>query len=116
MTLIGIGVDLIEVKRIKRLAKNDRFLAKVFSKEEIRYCASRKNKYQHFAVRFAAKEAVWKALNRSGVRWRDISVEKSVSGRPEVHLRHKKFGAVTVMLSLSHTEKYAAASAVAFQP
>jgi len=116
MTLIGIGVDLIEVKRIRRLGKNKRFLPKVFSKEEIRYCQSRKNKWQHFAVRFAAKEAVWKALNRSGVRWRDISVERQESGRPEVKLQHKKFGAVTVLLSLSHTEKYAAASAVAFQP
>lgn len=116
MELIGIGVDLIEVARIQRLAKNARFLTKVFTKEEIRYCSSRKNKWQHFAVRFSAKEAVWKALNRSGVRWRDIGVERRGNGRPEVHLHHKKFGDVTVLLSLSHTERYAAASAVAFKP
>lgn len=116
MTLIGIGVDLIETARIRRLARNPRFLAKVFTAEEIRYCSARKNKWQHFAVRFAAKEAVWKALGRSGVRWRDIGVERRDSGRPEVRLQHKKFGRVTVLVSLSHTLAYAAASAVAFKP
>lgn len=116
MTLIGLGVDLIEVARIRRLGRSRRFLSRVFTAEEIRYCSSRRNKWQHFAVRFAAKEAVWKALGRSGVRWRDIGVVRQDSGRPEVRLRHKKFGRVTVLVSLSHTLAYAAASAVAFKP
>jgi len=116
MQLIGVGLDIIEVGRIRRLGRNPRFLPKVFTPEEIRYCCARKNRWQHLAVRFAAKEAVWKALGRGGVRWRDIGVVRQGSGRPEVRLRHKKFGRVTVLVSLSHTERYAAACAVAFKP
>ena len=116
MQLIGIGVDLIEVKRIRKLGSSPRFLRKVFTADEIRYCSAKKNKWQHFAVRFSAKEAVWKAIGRSGVHWKDIGVVRQNNGRPQVVLEHKKFGKVTVLISLSHTADYAAASAVAFKP
>ncbi|MCX7910461.1 MAG: 4'-phosphopantetheinyl transferase superfamily protein, partial [Endomicrobia bacterium] len=53
-----IGIDIIETKRIKRLIKNKRFIERVFSIEEIKYCENKKNRAQHYAARFAAKEAI----------------------------------------------------------
>lgn len=93
-----------------RLAKDKRFLARVFTPEEIRYCEARARKWQHYAVRFAAKEAVWKALGRSGISLRSISVRNSADGRPGVLLRGRPEPALE--LSLSHCERYAAAVAL----
>jgi holo-[acyl-carrier protein] synthase len=116
MKLIGVGVDLIEVRRIRSLAlKNKRFLPRVFGPEEIRYCRAKKKPWQHFAVRFAAKEAAWKALGRSGVRLKDILVEREATGKPSLRLRHRTFRSVRLHLSLSHTEDYATATVLAFK-
>jgi len=112
--MILTGVDIIEVKRIKKVIQsNKKFLEKVFTPVGVKYCLSRKNKWQHFAVRFAAKEAVWKALGKKDIWHRDITVQNTADGKPEVKLcdRYKKIQD-RVSLSLSHTKDYAVAVAV----
>lgn len=113
----SIGTDLVDVPRISRLIRKKRFLKRIFIPEEIRYCQEKKNSAQHFAVRFAAKEAVWKALNsmtkNQGISHQEIGVKRSASGLPQVSLskRLKKFEK-NISLSLSHTKDYALAVAV----
>src|SRR6266436_1594804 len=111
---MDIGVDIVEIDRISRSVKNPRFLARVFTPQEVKYCRSRKNSAQHFAVRFAAKEAVWKAISgRHGglpLLHRDIQVRNRVNGKPEV-IFPGKFAKLArrVSISLSHGRDYAVA-------
>ncbi len=106
-----IGLDIIEIDRIKRLARRaPRFLSRIFTSSEISYCRSKKNPWQHFAVRFAAKEAVWKALDDEAVSLKDISVSRDDRGKPGVLLKGRR--ASTLKLSLSHSERYAVAVAI----
>jgi holo-[acyl-carrier protein] synthase len=108
-----LGVDIVEVGRIGRLARDKRFLSRVFTDQEVAYCRGKKNAAQHFAVRFAAKEAVYKALGRAGVGHRDISVRNDARGRPSVLLsRRLKSLEPRVSVSLSHTAQYAVAVAL----
>ncbi len=113
--IIGIGVDHIEISRIKKsiLRQKKRFLNKVFTEKEIEYCESRKNKYQHYAARFTAKEAVYKALNRTGtegIGWKEIEVVNKTSGKPEISLHNrtlrlaKKLKVSKILLSISHNK------------
>lgn len=115
MELVGLGTDLIEVERIKAFAEKTAALSRIFSEEEIAYCLARKNRYQHLAVRFAAKEAVYKALPFGGVALKSISVTNLESGRPKVHVNDRRFDGLCVLISLSHTEHYATASAVVYR-
>jgi len=106
----GLGVDIVEISRVRRLARRaPRFLQRVFTSREIAYCRSKKNPWPHFAVRFAAKEAVWKALDRS-LSLKDISVGRGPDGRPRVLLRGRR--AAGFALSLSHSDDYALAVAI----
>lgn len=106
----GIGLDIVETRRIERLARqNPRFLSRVFTDQEVRYCRTKKNRWQHFAARFAAKEAVWKALGQDGVALKDISVRRDSDGRPGVLLRGRLAG--HIRLSMSHSDCYAVAVA-----
>ncbi|MBP9699417.1 MAG: holo-ACP synthase [Elusimicrobia bacterium] len=113
MTGISLGVDIVEVRRVGHLVKNPRFVDRVFSPREVAYCRDKKNAAQHFAVRFAAKEAVYKALGQPGVAHKDISVKNDPSGKPrvELSLRLKKFEG-RLSLTLSHTAEYAVAVAL----
>ncbi|MBI4425730.1 MAG: holo-ACP synthase [Elusimicrobia bacterium] len=107
----GIGLDIVEIGRIRAVARRSpRFLARVFSPEEIRYCQGKRRAWQHFAVRFAAKEAVWKALGDGRLALRDISVSRDPDGRPGVLLKGKP--ARGIQLSLTHSDHYAAAVAL----
>lgn len=116
MSGISLGVDIVEVRRVGRLVKNARFVERVFTDREVAYCRDKKNAAQHFAVRFAAKEAVYKALGEPGVAHKEISVKNDSSGKPHVELakRLKKFEP-HVSLTLSHTADYAVAVAL-YQP
>jgi len=106
-----IGLDIVEIERIERLARrNARFLPRVFTDQEIRYCRSKKNRWQHFAARFAAKEAVWKALGQEGIALKDISVRRDAAGKPGVLLRGRLNR--SIQLSLSHSDHYAVAVAL----
>ncbi len=111
----SVGTDLVDVKRIAASIKNPRFLERVFTASEIKYCGGKKNSAQHYAVRFAAKEAVWKALSEvqvKGIAHKEIGVARAPSGRPSVSLskRLKKYEK-KIHLSLSHTDEYALAVA-----
>ena len=120
--LVGIGVDIVEIERIRRtLSKNRNMVNRVFSVEEIDYCSNRKKSYQHFAVRFAAKEAALKALGvgwSDGIRWTDVEVVNRRSGQPTLRLSGRAqelfeaAGACRSLVTLSHGEDYAVAVVV----
>lgn len=115
----GIGIDIIDVARIKKLVDRDsRFKEKIFTGTEIQYCESKYRREVHYAARFAAKEAFFKALGtgyRGGMKWTDISVENNQLGKPEITLQgktlenFKKGNLKSTHLSISHTKEYAAA-------
>ncbi|MCK9582385.1 MAG: holo-ACP synthase [Endomicrobiales bacterium] len=105
-----IGIDIVEVKRIERLIKDKAFLARVYTLQEIAYCSSKKIKAQHFAVRFATKEAVWKAICKNGIALKDIEVKNLSNGKPVVLIKNTP--AKNISISLTHTKNYAAAVAV----
>ncbi len=106
-----LGVDLVEIARVKSLAKrNPKFLTRVFSAHEIAYCKAKKNPWPHFAVRFAAKEAVYKALGKAQVPLTAISVNRGADGRPSVKIKGKAVPGLK--LSLSHGRDHAVAFAV----
>lgn len=109
-----MGIDTVEVQRIENMLKRwgDRFTRRVFTAEEIAYCERRVNRAQHYACRWAAKEAFFKALGLSGasaISWQDIGVVSPESQRPYLILRGKarhwmeKMGIGAVHLSLTHT-------------
>jgi len=111
---MNIGIDIEEVKRFDKYVKDKKYLERMFSKEEVLYSLPKKNASQHLAARFAAKEAVWKALSAKDKKLFviDISVRNNKDGKPQVYIKNKKYGRIDV--SLSHTKKYVAAVAVAF--
>ncbi|MDR3112357.1 MAG: holo-ACP synthase [Elusimicrobiota bacterium] len=107
-----IGVDIEEVRRFNKWVANEKYLCKIFSKEEIRYSTDRRMAAQHLAVRFAAKEAVWKMLNSktSELLIADIAIVNEENGKPQVYIKNKKQS--NIKISLSHTKKYAVAVAI----
>ncbi len=120
--LFGIGIDTIEVPRIARsiATYGDQFLKRIYCEEEIRYCAGRPHAAEHFAARFAAKEAYAKALGtgvRRGFVWNQVCVLKEWSGRPFIELRgtmperakHIIGSEFVVKLSITHTKEIAEA-------
>lgn len=123
MALAGIGVDMVEIARMEKvLARRPNFAKRVFTEEEQAYCTSKARPAQHFAARFAAREAVLKALGTGfsrGIGFSDVSVVSNEAGRPEVVLvgRARQIadeqGVREVALSLSYTHEVAVASAVA---
>ena len=116
----GIGVDIIEIKRIQSSIEQfgDTFLRKIFTDSEIAYCRARKNPVQHFAARFAAKEAVSKALATGWAgefEWKNVEVMNELSGKPTVLLHGSTATALAksvVHLSLSHSDISVVAFAV----
>lgn len=113
MSIQGIGIDIIEIKRIekslKKFGKN--FLNHIFTENEIAYVKKHKFPNQHYAVRFAAKEAVYKALGLKDISWKNIEILNDKDGRPYCRFLNKKIRK-KVLISLSHSEHYAAASAI----
>ena len=113
---VFIGTDLVEVDRVRSSIEKsgDRFLDRIFTKTEQKYCRSKANPDMHFAGRFAAKEAVIKALKSAGVKdpipFSAIDVQPSESGEPIVVLEGDWEGQCKV--SISHTDKHAIASAI----
>ncbi|MCX5778950.1 MAG: holo-ACP synthase [Elusimicrobia bacterium] len=107
---MNIGIDIVEVRRIEKLIKDKSFLARVFTGKEIAYCHPKKNRAQHYAVRFAAKEAVFKSLGAGEVPLKSIGIKNLPSGKPEVYIKGKK--SLNIDISLSHTAAYAVAVAI----
>ena len=123
MKLFGIGIDVIEVARIEEALEDfeDRFLERVFTESERDYCMSQKRPAIHLAARWAAKEAVSKALGTgigAQLGWQDLEVLRLPSGEPQLvlHGRAESFarenGIVQVKITLTHARSYAAANAV----
>lgn len=123
MSVLGIGVDIVETARIDRSLERfgERFLHRVFTGGEIEYCQSMKYPARHFAARFAAKEAASKAFGTGigkAMGWRDIDVHRHGSGQPFVVLDGgaKELAASrnisSVWISLSHTDHHAVATIV----
>lgn len=111
--IVGIGVDIIEVERIRKLAeKSPRFLKRVYTTEEIKYCEGKKNKYQHLAARFAAKEAFFKALGRK-IGWTDVGIINLSSGKPKLVITYEdSLSFNKTHVSISHLRDYAVACVV----
>jgi holo-[acyl-carrier protein] synthase len=121
--IVGTGIDIAEVPRIRQsIARfGDRFLRRIYTPGEIRYCDSKANRVERYAARFAAKEAAMKALGTGwshGVRWQDCEVVRMPGGRPNIAF-HGKAGEVAASLgvkhaalSLSHTAEQAIAQVI----
>lgn len=124
MSAKGVGADLVEVDRVRRMLaeKGAHVFDRLLTSAEAAYCRTRADPAEHVAVRLAAKEAVYKALQGSevarGIGWRDIEVTRGPDGRPDVVLsglaskRASELGVRQVLLSLSHTHHAALAVAL----
>ncbi|MGB8656820.1 MAG: holo-ACP synthase [Candidatus Zixiibacteriota bacterium] len=118
--LAGVGVDIIEVPRINLAIRRwgDRFLKRVFTTAERDYCMRKAFPEQSLAARFAAKEAVLKAMGTglsSGIGWTEVEIVNRESGKPEVKLGKKtleRIGSKRILISISHTKGFAIASAI----
>ncbi len=119
----GIGVDIIEINRIKEAIINKtRFKDRFFTPAEVSYCEGHKLPWSYYAGRFAAKEAVVKALGTGfrGFKWQDIEIIKDGLGKPEVILHNnaekiaQELQIEEIMISISHSRDYAVAQAMAF--
>lgn len=117
--IAGLGIDLIEVERVAfSISKDSGFRELVFSKKEIDYCEAKANKFQHYAARFAAKEAFFKALGtgwRGGTAFNEVEVTNDDKGKPELVLlgdtkkSMDSWGIIKISLSLSHLATVASA-------
>src|SRR6267143_4062244 len=113
--ITGIGIDVIQNERIRESIERfgDRFLRRIYTEREAEYCKKCAHPEIHYAARFAAKEAAFKALGTgwaAGVKWKDIEVERLPSGKPELHLHGEAFAKATAMgakrfhISLTHDQ------------
>ena len=121
--IVGTGVDIVEVSRIRAAMERfgERFLRRVFTPEEARYCMGKPNAAERLAARFAAKEAGMKAIGtglRHGITWHDFEVVRLPGQRPNLKFSGKaaefasRLGCKTVHLSLSHTAEQAIAHVI----
>lgn len=118
---ITCGIDIIEVNRIKDAIEKhgEKFLNEIFTKSEIEYCEKKVNKYQHYAARFAAKEAVFKAIseflsNKYEIGWTDIEILNNKDQKPIVNLKKEIKQIEQIDISLSHVKENAVANCVCY--
>jgi holo-[acyl-carrier protein] synthase len=117
--IAGIGIDLIEVERIqKSIEKNAGFRELIFSANEISYCELKANKFEHYAARFAAKEAFFKAIETGwadGTNFNEVEIINNENGKPEIVLKGttqktlSALGIIKILVSLSHLKTLATA-------
>ena len=120
----GIGIDVVDVKRIERLSEklDERFVKRIFTDEEIKYCNGRKaNKFQHFAGRFASKEAFLKAIGVGlfkGYKLKDIEIRNEKSGQPYIVRNEKidevlnKLNATNIYITITHIKEVSVATVI----
>ena len=124
MAIIGIGTDIVECLRIAQMIERhgEVFLQRVYTTREIEYCSTRKAATQHYAGRWAAKEAVLKAMGTGwarGISWRDIEIRNDEGGRPRIALGGgarevcETLGLADMLISISHCRSHATAYAIA---
>jgi holo-[acyl-carrier protein] synthase len=127
MNIAGIGTDIVECLRIAQMIERhgELFIGRVYTEHEIDYCRRRRASTQHFAGRWAAKEAILKALGTGwirGISWRDMEVRNEKGGKPTVAFRGgardviEMKGIRDVMISISHCRSHATALAIAMGP
>lgn len=118
---IACGTDIIEIERVKKSIENigEKFIEEIYTQSEIAYCESRrKAKYQHYAARFAAKEATFKALNsiledKFSVSWQNIEIINDEKGKPSLNFIDRDFPQIgSIDISISHCKEYAIATVV----
>lgn len=116
------GTDIIEIKRIKESIEKtgQPFIDRIFTPNEIRYCESKNNvKYQHYAARFAAKEATFKAISKAledkfSIGWKNVEISNDANGRPNIRfIDYNIKGLRGIDISISHCKTYATATVVA---
>ncbi len=115
--ILGIGVDLVDVHRIDKLLKcwGEKFTSRIFTQNEIEYCHQKINAAECFAARFAAKEALAKALGHGWCehfKWTDVEVRRKDSGKPSFYINGKTARLLIskrVLLTISHTKSQAVA-------
>ncbi|HEY4660117.1 MAG TPA: holo-[acyl-carrier-protein] synthase [Terriglobales bacterium] len=121
--IVGTGIDIAEVPRIAESINRfgERFIRRVFTEGEIRYCDTKANRFERYAARFAAKEAAMKALGtgwNNGVRWQDVEVVREPGRRPTIKFHGKavevatRLKAKNISLSITHTAEQAMASVI----
>lgn len=118
--ILGIGNDIVEIARVRAICSRypERFLHRIFTPYEQEYCLKRKEPALHFAGRFAAKEAIVKALGTGfsqGLTWQDIEIKNDIKGKPLVFFSpfaKGLFGDLTCHVTISHCHHYATAFAV----
>ena len=121
--ILGIGTDIIEVSRIRQALERygERFVRRLFTVAEMEYCSARKNAALHYAGRFAAKEAAFKAIGRGwggDVSWKDVEITNLPSGKPQITFHGKALELVTekmmvrAFVTISHIEEHATAVVV----
>ena len=124
MEIAGLGTDIVECVRIRKMIADhgELFLQRVYTDKEIRYCQARRQAAEHFAGRWAAKEAVLKALGtgwRRGISWRDVEIRNDPSGQPKVAVRGeakeiaKRLRLKDILITISHCRQFATAYAIA---
>ena len=121
------GVDIVSVERLEEVAKRhgQRFLDRVFTSGEQAYCETKRFKYEHYAARFAAKEAMMKAMEirrQNRLRFREIEVQRRPTGKPEIGMSpesRRRFGVpkgARIELSMAHERAYAVSFVVLYLP
>jgi holo-[acyl-carrier protein] synthase len=124
MSIVGHGIDIVSVERIEQMLRehSQRFVGRCFTPLEQAYCSAMKKSAEHYAARFAAKEALLKALGKGltdGIEWTDIEIRREPGGRPTLHVEGRAaevahaLGATGFVVSLSHTDSHAIASVIA---
>ena len=119
---ISIGTDIIEISRVKDAIENigNKFIEEIYTDKEIEYCESKKNaKYQHYAARFAGKEAIYKAIsnileNKFAISWKDVQILNDINGRPYIDILNEKIkNQITqIDISISHCKEYAVSTVI----
>ena len=117
---IRTGVDIIEIERVRKSIEetDGKFCERVFTQKEIEYCESKKaQKYQHYAARFASKEAVLKAIsqlleNKFDIEWKQMEILNDENGRPYVNLLKQGLKIEDIDISISHCKTYSVASVI----
>ncbi|WP_298867437.1 holo-ACP synthase [uncultured Gimesia sp.] len=122
--IVGLGTDIVEIERIGQMIERhgETFLDRVFTENENKYCGTKKNKEQHYAGRWAAKEAVMKALGTGfikGIGWKEIEVINLASGKPTIVIsggverQAGELGITEILITISHSREFATATAIA---
>jgi len=123
MMILGTGLDIVEVDRVREMCSkwDGKFEERIFTRRELAYCKRKKQTYQSLAARFAAKEALFKALGTGwsfSMCWKDVEITNDKLGKPNVILSGKTqkiaegMGVKKAMVSLSHTKQYAVANVI----